>query len=70
MTTETPIDMYEELNCFEEALKHFGTRVEIITAMEMARRISPEDAYQQIKDELKDLKKVRKHYTKNNPDNF
>jgi len=21
--------MYEELNCFEEALKHFGTRVEI-----------------------------------------
>jgi len=22
--------MYEELNCFEEALKHFGTRVEII----------------------------------------
>ena len=44
--------MYEELNCFEEALKHFGTRVEIITAMEMARKISAEDAYQMIKDEL------------------
>ena len=56
--------MYEELNCFEEALKHFGTRVEVITAMEMSRRISPEDAYQQIKDELKDLKKVRKQYIK------
>ena len=42
--------MYEELNCFEEALKHFGTRVEVITAMEMSRRISPEDAYQMIKD--------------------
>ena len=27
--------MYESLNCFEEALKHFGTRVEMITAMEM-----------------------------------
>ena len=27
--------MYEELNCFEEALKHFGTRVEIICAMEL-----------------------------------
>ena len=27
--------MYEELNCFEEALKHFGTRVEIICAMEV-----------------------------------
>ena len=25
--------MYEELNCFEEALKHFGTRVEVICAM-------------------------------------
>ena len=27
--------MYEELNCFEEALKHFGTRVEVICAMEL-----------------------------------
>ncbi len=52
--------MYEELNCFEEALKHFGTRVEIITAMEVARKISPEDAYQMIKDELNDVKKCRK----------
>ena len=60
--------MYEELNCFEEALKHFGTRVEVITAMEMSRRIFPEDAYQQIKDELKDLKKVRKAYIKNECD--
>ena len=41
--------MYESLNCFEEALKHFGTRVEMITAMEMAKKISPEDAYQAIK---------------------
>ena len=31
--------MYEDLNCFEEALKHFGTRVEVITAMEMWRII-------------------------------
>lgn len=54
--------MYEELNCFEEALKHFGTRVEVITAMEMARKISPEDAYQEIKSELKELKKCRKLY--------
>lgn len=58
--------MYEELNCFEEALKHFGTRVEMITAMEMGRKISPEDAYQMIKDELKDLKKVRKSWKKEN----
>ncbi len=56
--------MYEELNCFEEALKHFGTRVEVITAMEMSRRISPEDAYQMIKEELKEVKKCRKHFNK------
>ena len=30
--------MYEELDCFERALQHFGTRVEIITAMEMATK--------------------------------
>jgi len=56
--------MYEELNCFEEALKHFGTRVEIITAMEMAKKISAEDAYQMIKDELKEVKKCRKKFVK------
>ena len=54
--------MYEELNCFEEALKHFGTRVEFTIAMEMSRRISPEDAYQMIKTELKELKKCRKEF--------
>jgi hypothetical protein len=54
--------MYEELNDFEEALKHFGTRVEIITAMEMARKLSSEDAYQMIKDELKEVKKCRKRF--------
>ena len=54
--------MYEELNCFEEALKHFGIRVEILTAMEMAKKISPEDAYQLIKDELKEVKLCRKQF--------
>lgn len=57
--------MYDQLDCFEEALKHFGTRVEIITAMEMARKISSEDAYQMIKDELKEVKKCRKQFKKN-----
>ena len=52
--------MYEELNCFEEALKHFGTRVEVICAMELGGRISHDDAYQMIKDEMKELKKCRK----------
>ena len=56
--------MYEELDCFERALQHFGTRVEVITAMEMSRRISPEDAYQMIKEELKEVKKCRKQFKK------
>ena len=56
--------MYEELNCFEEALKHFGTRVEVITAMELARKISAEDANKMIKDELKEVKKCRKKFVK------
>ena len=57
--------MYESLNCFEEALKHFGTRVDMIIAMEMSRRISPEESYQEIKTELKELKKCRKQFNKN-----
>ena len=57
--------MYESLNCFEEALKHFGTRVDMIIAMEMSRRITPEESYQQIKSELKELKKCRKQFNKN-----
>ena len=56
--------MYEELVTFERALQHFGTRVEVIAAMEMGGRISAEEAYQQIKEELKDLKKVRKSWKK------
>ena len=56
--------MYEELNCFEEALKHFGTRVEIICAMELANKLSSEDAYQMIKEEMKAVKKCRKRFNK------
>lgn len=56
--------MYEELDTFERALQHFGTRVEIITAMEMGNRITSETAYQMIKEEIKDLKKVRKQIKK------
>lgn len=56
--------MYEELNCFEEALKHFGTRVEVICALELSNRISSEDAYKMIKNEMKEVKKCRKKFNK------
>ena len=56
--------MYDELDCFEKALAHFGTRVEIIIALELGNKIDAETAYQNIKMELKELKKVRKKYNK------
>ena len=62
--------MYEELNCFEEALKHFGTRVEVICAMELGGRISAETAYQMVKNELKEVKKCRKQFKKMSADSL
>jgi len=59
--------MYEDLDNFETALKHFGTRVDVIIAMEMANRIDSETAYQNIKMELKELKKIRKQWKRENP---
>ena len=51
--------MYE-LDSFEKALAHFGTRVEIIVALEMGDKIDADTAYKNIKMELKELKKLRK----------
>lgn len=48
------------LNNYEQALRTFGIQVEIICAMELAGRISPEEAYQRIKAELKTVKRIRK----------
>ena len=56
--------MYDDLDTFERALQHFGTRVDVIIAMEMSKRIPPEDAYKRIKDELKEVKKCRKNFNK------
>ena len=56
--------MYEDLDCFEKALSHFGTRVDMICAMEMGGKIDAETAYQNIKIELKELKKIRKQIKK------
>jgi len=57
--------MYEDLDCFETALKHFGTRVDVIIAMEMADKIDSETAYKNIKMELRELKKVRRSWKQN-----
>ena len=55
--------MYE-LDDFERALAHFGTRVEIIIALEMGAKIDANTAYKNIKMELKELKKIRKSIKK------
>lgn len=56
--------MYEDLDTFEKALSYFGTRVDVICAMEMGGKIDAETAYKNIKAELKALKRTRKKYQK------
>ncbi len=56
--------MYE-LDNFEKALAHFGTRVDIIIALEMGGKLDADIAYKNIKAELKELKRIRKQYKKN-----
>ena len=55
--------MYE-LDDFEKALAHFGTRVDIIIALEMGNKIDAAAAYKEIKEELKELKRAKKQYGK------
>ena len=52
--------MYEDLSIFERALARFGDKVGLIAGLEIANKISPEDAYQQIKELYKELKSLRK----------
>jgi hypothetical protein len=56
--------MYETLTEFERALARFGDKVGLIAGLEIANKISPEDAYQQIKDLYKELKSLRKQERK------
>ena len=55
--------MYE-LDSFERALAHFGTRVDIIIALEMGNKLDADTAYKNIKMELKELKRIRKQLKK------
>ena len=52
--------MYETLTEFERALARFGDKVGLIAGLEIADKISPEEAYQQIKMLYKELKQLRK----------
>jgi hypothetical protein len=52
--------MYENLSEFERALARFGDKVGLIAGLEISEKISPEDAYQEIKALYKELKSLRK----------
>ena len=52
--------MYETLTEFERALARFGDKVQYIVGLEISNKMSPELAYQEIKDMMKELKKLRK----------
>jgi len=54
------IIMYETLTEFERALARFGDKVGLIAGLEIADKISPEQAYQEIKELYKELKTLRK----------
>ena len=52
--------MYENLSDYERALARFGDKVALIAGLEITDKISPEHAYQQIKELYKELKSLRK----------
>ena len=54
------LKMYEELSVFERALARFGDKVGLIAGLEISDKMSPEDAYQEIKELYKELKSLRK----------
>ena len=52
--------MYETLTEFERALARFGDKVALIAGLEITDKITPEQAYQEIKELYKELKTLRK----------
>lgn len=52
--------MYNHLSEYERALARFGDKVGLIAGLEINDKISPEEAYQQIKTLYKELKSLRK----------
>lgn len=52
--------MYENLSAYERSLARFGDKCAFIAGLEITDKITPEQAYQEIKELYKDLKKLRK----------
>lgn len=56
--------VYENLTEFERALARFGDKVDMVVGFEVAGKLSADDAYKQIKEMMKDLKRLRKNEIK------
>lgn len=52
--------IYDNLSDYEKALARFGDKCALIAGLEISDKISPEEAYQQIKSLYKELKSLRK----------
>jgi len=51
---------YDNLSAYERALARFGDKCGILAALEITGKISPEEAYQQIRSNYKEHKSLRK----------
>jgi len=52
--------MYENLSAYERSLARFGDKCALIAGLEITDKITPEQAYQEIKELYRELKKLRK----------
>lgn len=51
---------YDTLTEFERALARFGDKVQLIVGLEIGNKMDPDTAYKEIKEMMKELKKIRK----------
>ena len=51
---------YQNLSIFEKKMAQFADKIGVIVGLELNNKITPEDAYQEIREMYKELKKLRK----------
>jgi|DEB0MinimDraft_10_1074344.scaffolds.fasta_scaffold20374_7 hypothetical protein len=58
--------MVYQLDNYEKAIRNFGIQVEIICAQEISGKICSKEAYNKIKFQFKELKRIRKQCKQEN----
>lgn len=51
---------YQNLSIFEKKMAQFADKIGVIVGLELNNKLTPEDAYQEIREMYKELKKLRK----------